>query len=484
MLAASNWLLPHLELFAESTAPRVTIEIDPRRRLSTMPQTFVGLSYESAQLGHPNFFSGENTGLIALFRRLASNGVLRLGGNTSDYATWSSNNAAAARNHTPDAFGPDAGTAAKTASVITPKAIQNLKDFLDATGWTAIYGLNLRHGTPQMAAAEAAYVAETLGPRLLFFQIGNEPDLFRKDNGQRWTFDHYWKEWTEFRDAVAKSSPGARFGAPDVADHYDWVVNVAEKKPEIEMLTGHYYAEGPPSNPKMDIAYLLRRGRNQAPKQIALVKQAVQILGKPFRMTEGNSCYDGGKPGVSNTFASALWGGDYMLQVAEAGYVGVNFHGGGYGVYTPIAGSVRSGFTARPVYYGMLLAGMFRGSTLVATTVSSSEASPASATPQAPENVTAFCGKDDDRWKLAIFNKTPTAIEAFIPGLPLSISGDVYLLKAPAITSESGVTLGGSEVESHGEFHLKPQSTVQASSGQIIYRIPPYTAVMMVSRTP
>jgi len=38
-----------------------------------------------------------------------------------------------------------------------------------------------------------------------------------------------------------------------------------------------------------------------------------------------------------------------MYQLASAGGVGINFHGGGYGVYTPIAGTVASGFTARPI---------------------------------------------------------------------------------------------------------------------------------------
>lgn len=470
--AGSTRLTP--KLFAESSTPRLTIEIDPDQELATMPATYSGLSYESAQLGHPNFFSGKNDGLIALFKRLGSECVLRLGGNTSDFATWSDNDAAAEKNHTPDSFGPDAGTAAKTASIITPKAIQNLRDFLDATGWRTIYGLNLRHGTPGMAAAEASNVAKTLGSRLICLQIGNEPDLFRNDNHKLWTFDEYWKKWTEFRKAVLKAVPDARFSAPDVAVHYEWLVETAQKKPEIEMLTGHYYAEGPPSDPKMTIDYLLHRGRNQAPEQIAKVKQAVQILGKPFRMTEGNSCYHGGKPGVSDTFASALWSGDYMLQVADAGYVGVNLHGGGYGYYTPIAGSISAGFTARPVYYGMLLAGKFRGATLVQTTVSGQTTA---------ENVTAFCAKDGDKWKLAVFNKAPAAVDILIPGVPVGLSGDVYLLQAPAITSKSGVTLGGSAVGANGEFHPKPQARFEASDdGNIVYRVPPYTAALMVSQ--
>lgn len=461
------------KLFAQSSSAPLTIEVDPNNELATMPQTFTGLSYESAQLGHPDFFTGKNEGLIALVKRLGSEGVLRIGGNTSDYATWSDNDAAAEKNHTPQAFGPDAGTAAKTASVITPLAIRNLKDFLDATGWKAIYGLNLRHGTASMAVAEAKYVAKTLGPTLLFFQIGNEPDLFRDDNSKtRWTFEQYWKKWTEFRDAVAKAVPGALFGAPDVAVDYEWLVDTAKKKPQIEMLTGHYYAEGPPSDPKMTIDYLLHRGRNQASGQIALVHQAVQILGKPFRMSEGNSCYSGGKPGVSNTFASALWGGDYMLQVAAAGYVGVNLHGGGNGHYTPIAGSNTSGFVARPVYYGMLLAGRFRGGTLVGTTIS--DQSPA-------QNMTAFCARAGDRWKMAIFNKASSAVDIVIPQVPQDIAGDIYLLQAPEISSESGVTFGGSQVGGHGEFHSRPQSHFNASSGEISYRVPAYTAALLVS---
>ncbi len=45
-------------------------------------------------------------------------------------------------------------------------------------------------------------------------------------------------------------------------------------------------------------------------------------------MTEGNTCYGGGKPGVSDVFAAALWSADYSLLLATNGYVGVNLHGG------------------------------------------------------------------------------------------------------------------------------------------------------------
>lgn len=53
-----------------------------------MPSDFVGLSYEVQQLKDPNFFSPQNSGLIREFKALSSAGVLRLGGNTSEFAYW------------------------------------------------------------------------------------------------------------------------------------------------------------------------------------------------------------------------------------------------------------------------------------------------------------------------------------------------------------------------------------------------------------
>jgi hypothetical protein len=64
------------------------------------------------------------------------------------------------------------------------------------------------------------------------------------------------------------------------------------------------------------------------PRDAALVTAAAHKLNVPYRMTEGNTCYRGGKPGVSDTFASALWAADYLLQLASLGYAGVNLHGG------------------------------------------------------------------------------------------------------------------------------------------------------------
>ena len=316
-------------MWSQAATP-LRFSIEPKQQLATMPLNFTGLSYESAQLGHPEFFSKNNKQLIGLIRRLGTQGVLRIGGNTAEYTTWSSDDGDAAKNHTPLAMGPDAGTASKTASILTPLAIRNLNDFVEAIGWRVIYGLNLRHGTPENVAAEAKYVAATLGEKLICFQIGNEPDMNHAEGAKdRWSFEYYYPLWQQFLAAVLQAVPHARFAGPDIAKEYSWVTAMAAKKPNIEFLSGHYYAEGPPANPKMTLEYLLRRGNDPATEEIGIVQAATKALGKPFRMTKGNSCFHGGKPGVSDTVASSLWSADYMLQVAQAGYIGVNLHGGG-----------------------------------------------------------------------------------------------------------------------------------------------------------
>jgi len=451
--------------------PDVTFSVDPKHTLVTMPLNFTGLSYESAQLGHPEFFSAQNTALIGLFRRLGDQGVLRIGGNTEEYTTWIDNDADAAKNNTPLAIGPDAGTAAKTASILTPVAIRNLRDFIDKIeGWRIIYGLNLWHGKPENAAAEAAYVSKTLGPKLICFQLGNEPD-YDHDTGSKehWTFDHYWERWQTFRAAVKQAVPSARFAGPDVTQKgYGWVTMVAEKHPDIEFLTAHYYAEGPPADPKMTLEYLLHRGNDPATEEIAIVQAAAKVLGKGFRMSEGNSCFHGGKPGVSDTVASALWSADYMLQVAQAGYLGVNMHGGGNGLYTPIAGSLEDGFMARPVYYGMLLAERFAGSTFVNSSLS---------TLSATQNVTGFAATAGHDWKLALFNKAPGPVSIKVAGLERSkAKAAVTFLHGRAIDEKQGVTFGDSSVGNDGSFAPKPQTTFAMSHGSGGLQIPGYTA--------
>jgi hypothetical protein len=424
-------------LFPQVSAASVTLQIGGLTGI-TMPENFTGVSYESAQLAHPEFFSPQNAGLAAMFTRLNKRGVLRLGGNTSEFTKWSQTDVSGDTT-LPAAVNPDTGQREKPISVITPSAIRNLRGYLDATGWDCIYGLNLGHGTPEQAAQEAKFVAATLGPKLIALQIGNEPNLYGKHlRPAGYSFADYIAEWKTFAAAVRKAVPGAKFAGPDVAGQSDWIVEFAKQhSPDTVMLTGHYYAEGPPTDPRMNIDYLLHPTQ-QLMHDIPVVMQAAREAKLPYRMAEGNSCYWGGKPGVSDTFASALWSGDYMLQVAQAGYSGVNLHGGGNGVYTPIAGDAVTGFTARPVFYGMQLATEFEGATFLETKLE-----------DGGRNITAYAARKGDRLLVAIFNKSDADVEVRMLKHETSRITSYKELKAPSLESKENVSFAEASVPVH-----------------------------------
>jgi hypothetical protein len=217
-------------------------------------------------------------------------------------------------------------------------------------------------------------------------------------------------------------------------------------------------------------------------------------------MTEGNSCYRGGKPGMSDAFASALWAGDYMLTLASAGCAGVNLHGGSRsklraslgnhmpgelvagakghdtkgGYYTPIAGELADGFTVRPIYYGMLLANQLAGTNSRAVSLAA-----------AGVNATAFAGEKDGELRVAIFNKDGAKDLAVRLRMPPGYktagykTAQVWRLSAPALDSTSGVTLAGSQVSRDGDWSPSRVETAQVAGDGIELQVPRASAALV-----
>jgi hypothetical protein len=384
---------------------RVTLSIPTEATGPQMPTDFIGLSYEVQQLVDPTFFSAENGGLIRAFKALSSTGVLRLGGNTSEFAYWKPS---------PDSPEPEHPSVREVVGepkaryyAVTPEAVRSLAGFLLATGWTCLYGIGMGTNTPARAAEEAAFVAETLGNRLQYFQLGNEADLFDRHlrDPKTWSANAYLEEWLTLARAIAARVPAAKFGMPDVASKISWLTEIADQwtsiqvPPHVTTLTHHYYFGGPATNPDINIPNLLKPATMQKVQNTANVATAAASkISARVRMTEGNTCYRGGKPGVSDVFAAALWSADYSLLLASSGYSGVNLHGGtGKSVansvggslpgdellqangetpeqiaahphpfYTPIA-TFGSDYVLEPVAYGLKFAGALSGGILLKT---------------------------------------------------------------------------------------------------------------------
>ena len=318
-----------------TTGPLVTLKVPTDVEGPHMPDDFVGLSYEVQQLADPNFFAPSSTGLIDLFKALAPRGVLRLGGNTSEFAWWKTS---------PDSPEPEhpqtrvvEGEPKSQYYAVTPESVQNLAGFLKATGWTCVYGIGMGTNTPERAAEEATYVVKVLGEKLQYFQIGNEADLFGRHlrDEKTWSVKMYLEEWLALARGVTSRVSGAKFGMPDVAADVGWLTEIAnlwpsiENPPDVTTFTHHYYFGGPATNPEVNIPNLLKPATMaKVQKTATTTTAAANKMGIRVRMTEGNTCYRGGKPGVSDVFASALWSADYSLLLASNNYSGINLHGG------------------------------------------------------------------------------------------------------------------------------------------------------------
>lgn len=324
-----------LLLHSQAAAKQIHGSVSSTSHAPVMPFNFPGLSYEVQQLVSPDFFSGANAGLIHAFRDLAPKGVLRIGGNTSEFAYWK-----------PTADSPEplhpvtrevTGEPRAQYYPVTPLAVRNLRDFLEATNWTCIYGIGMGTNTPDRAADEAEFVYKTLGQRLEYFQVGNEADLFSSHlrDPHTWSAEIWLQEWLALAQAIAARVPHAQFGIPDVASDLSWLTRIAQlwpsvnNAPRVVILSHHYYFNGPATNPDVNIPNLLRRETMQrVAKSADLATAAAASMHLRVRMTEGNTCYRGGKPGLSDVFASSLWAADYALYLATRGYTGLNLHGG------------------------------------------------------------------------------------------------------------------------------------------------------------
>ena len=409
-----------------------------------MPLDYTGLSYEAAQLYNPAYFSDANTSLVRAFQKLSPHGVLRIGGNLSDVTRWEGPNGdfSTPKQTAGIEYGKtywewkltDASVQANKNGAITPEAIQNLGRFLRATKWKLIYGLNFGCGSPERAAEEAMWVSREAADRLLCFQVGNEADffggrpLFRQ---KPYEFDQYLQEYRTFADAVRARVPQAPFAGPDTATNMVWVDRFGQREGDAAtMLTSHFYAMGPAKDPAMDAAFLLSQNV-RLDQQIEQVNQATKhAKGLRFRMTEGNSCFGGGKAGVSDAFASALWGADYLLTCASAGYLGVNLHGGGDGLYAPIAVGKELSTELRPLYFGMQFAENFAGWQMQGCSLKTNA------------NLTAWLARRGSERQLALINKDAAPVNVRIPwpadkhhiSLCLRLSG-------PALDAKQGLRL-------------------------------------------
>lgn len=443
-----------------SQAAIVRVGIEPEKVLSSISEDFIGLGYEKSAVAQQGLLSANNTHLVQLYRTLSSHGLVRIGGNVSDHTKF-----------VPD--GVPLVRSEKETSVINRKSIEELAGFLRATGWKAMWGLNLGTGSKEEAAQEALAVQQMLGDRLQSFQIGNEVDLLPRFK----TYEGYYSAYRDYKAAIRKAVATSVFSGPDVAGNLQWAIDFARTESRnMKLLTHHYYRTGA-MRPDATIDTLLGpdfRWENTLQK----LKQASLDSGVCFRINEVNSFYGGGKFGVSDTFASALWCLDYMFRLALYGCNGVNMETdinqlGWISHYSPIFRDKRNQLIARAEYYGMLAFAVAGKGDLLKVTSTGNALS-----------LSAYATRNAQRVFWGVLVNKDLSREATVEiVLPKScVTADAYRLEAASAQSRDHVTLGGAEVSTEGTWSPGPPEKLMVKAGVAFMRLPATSAALVQLR--
>jgi hypothetical protein len=459
-LAFSALLVPAARS-SEKLPPDIRIKIDPADRVANISEDFIGFGYETSAVAQPRFFTGSNARMIQLYRNLSQHGLIRIGGNVSDHTYYIANGVPAAKTD-------------KEVSIINWANLADLGNFVRATGWSVMWGLNLGTGTASQAAEEAVAVDRALGANLHSFEVGNEVDLLPKYSND---YAAYHRAFADYKSAIRSQLPHAAFSGPDAADNFKFIKNfVAEQAADMKLVTHHYY-RGNANSQSATMKHLLN-GDKPFDTRLSALEDLSSRNRLNYRINEVNSYYNGGKPGVSDAFGSALWCLDFMLDVAAHGGSGVNMQTdlnrlGFISYYSPIVHDNAGVCTARPEYYGMLAFAMVAHGNLLGTSFDAGNL-----------NVSAYASQDTHGiFFLTLINKESKrdiSIACSEPGGTTIV--EAYRLSAPALESTTNVTFSGSAVADNGTWSPLPPESVPTIAGDVHCGVPRASAVVLKFR--
>jgi len=442
-------------------AKSVIVTLDESHPGYAISPNFQGLSLETDLLTNdPDFLNVNNTTLVQLLKNLGP-GIVRIGGGTSDLIGWTGQ----PRN------------ASDGPGMLTTSDVDRLAAFSKAVDWQVIFGLNMSNNDQGAARDEATYAANALGSRLYAFQAGNEPDMFGREGLRPSTYDVYTysKDWDGYYSCIKKQLPQAQFAGPDVANNTEWVnLFVKDESTNLNMLDAHFYATGPATASYITKADILSPSFGLAAYLDNLNNQSSQYK-IPYRITECNSIWGGGKPGVSDTFAATLWALDFMWQVATKNGQGINFHGGTLRkanlYYSPIL-NMNGKFAAMPEYYAMLA---FRYAS------AGSKIIPAPINDDTIANCSAYaCVDSEGNYNVTLINKEMDKDVEFTLNVGKSAGlARIWRLTAPSLDDKSDVKFAGSSVNDDGTFVPGAGESKAVSQGSLVIKMPAGSAAVV-----
>ncbi len=418
-----------------------------------VPASFLGLSTEYWTLPEWERHAALLERVLALLR-VPGDGplVLRVGGNSSQLSIWDPNGRALA----PWAF------------AVTPQWLHALGAVVRAGDLRVILDLNLLTDSAQ-DAARFAQAARAILPAhsLVGFEIGNEQDIYTRaywlaatDGGlgapaqpASFSADSYAQDYYAYAQALAHVDPGVALLGPAIAEarlDRSWIATLlAWPHPRLSAITTHSYPLNECASPGARVYPTIGRllSPQASSEMAAALLPSIRLAhgaGLPYRLTEINSVTCGGRRGVSNTFATALWAPDALFNLAHVGVDAVNLHVRADAINAAFELGNR-GLTARPLLYGLILFTRTLGprARLLGVRV------------QARHGVRlkAWAVRlGDGLLHVLLIDEGLKAADVHLR-LPAQGPARVERLLAPSVSSSTGVTLAGQSLGAGGAWH-------------------------------
>jgi len=434
--------------------PVAVVTIDPSASTVSVPSSYFGISteYWALPLFERNMPVFERV-LTMLHTQGDGPLVLRIGGDSADHSFWA----------------PKAKKMPGWEFAVTPAFLSRLRTLVERDRVRLIVDLNLVTDTP-FTAAEWARAAETSLPHgsIIGFEVGNEPDLYERKYWEATmarsplqssalpldvTASSYVDSFKEYAQVLGEGAPDVPLIGPAVAHprvSLDWISTlIADERSELGEVTGHLYpysacVKHPSSASYPTVSRLLSPAASSGlAKDIAGAVAVAHGAGLKLRLTELNSVTCGGKAGVSNTFATALWAPDALFTLMRAGVDGVNLHVREYAINAPFSLN-RYGLNPRPLLYGLVMFERTLGAQarLVRLHMSAPRRS----------NLSAWAVRvRGDILHVLLIDKGNRNLQVDLH-LPATGPATVQRLLAPSASSTSGETLDGQRIGPEGTW--------------------------------
>jgi hypothetical protein len=405
--------------------------------------------------------------------------ILRVGGDSADRSFWD----------------PGPRRLPLWAFRLMPRWLRLTRALVQDSGARLILDLNLVTASPLRAAAWAR-AAEAKLPRgsILGFEIGNEPDIYDRPYwlatiahvGQNSSVlpaaispQSYVRAFRTYAHALNRFAPGVPLLGPAVANpsrSISWTTRlVTRARSLLGTVTAHRYPYsaclGPRSTASPTIARLLSEHATAGnAQQVRAAAAAAHRAGLPFRMTELNSVTCGGREGVSDTFAAALWAPDALFELLRNGVDGVNIHVRADTVNAAMVPAA-NGIRVRPLLYGLILFARALGTAPQLAALRLQQ--------EASLHLKAWAVRASDSLHVLLINKGARAASVLVR-VPGTAAASVQRLTAPSPSAKTGETLDGQTLSSAGTWrgHARHELLAPGPSGYVV-RLPATSAALL-----